>query len=166
MTLTHQRFNVNVGLAMTLTHQRFNVNVGLAMTLTHQRFNVNVGLAMSTMMTQTTWRILVATWMQVLWRKLPCVLTMRFANDGSNMHWTMHIVMCHWQTQSTVFLVQLRWKPCMHFAKAWLRWSHFLYWIMSPKSKKQLKTDWQFGFTSRIVSRIARPTLLRILAME
>jgi hypothetical protein len=52
------RYKVVLGIGalrcMTLTHHRFNVNVGLAMTLTHQRFNVNVGLAMSIMMTQTT----------------------------------------------------------------------------------------------------------------
>ena len=30
--------------------------------------------------------------MKDLWRKLPHALTMRFANDGPNTHWTMHII--------------------------------------------------------------------------
>ena len=53
-----------------------------AMALTHQRFNVNVGLAMEIIMTWTSWWILFATCMQDQWRKSPRVLTMRSANDG------------------------------------------------------------------------------------
>jgi hypothetical protein len=35
-----------------------------------------------------------------------------------NAHWTMHIIMCHWQTPYVAFLVRRQWKPCMHSAKA------------------------------------------------